>query len=84
MEWGYRRIRQMLRKLRTPGAIEDDELARALFSLTGAPSVRDAVLRVAERALRNFPPVYWTIVRRVDVEGEGSHEVADEIHLSER
>ena len=84
MEWGYRRVRQLLRKLRTPGAIQDDELARALCSLTGAPSVRDAVLVLAEKALRDFPPVYWTIVRRVDVDGESSQAVADEIHLSER
>jgi tetratricopeptide (TPR) repeat protein len=84
MEWGYRRVRQLLRKLRTPGAIQDDELARALCSLTGAPSVRDAVLLLAERALRGYPPVYWTIVRRVDVEGESSQSVAGEIHLSER
>jgi tetratricopeptide (TPR) repeat protein len=84
MEWGYRRVRQLLRKLRTPGAIQDDELARTLCSLTGSPSVRDAVLLLAERALRGYPPVYWTIVRRVDVDGESSQAVADEIHLSER
>jgi tetratricopeptide (TPR) repeat protein len=84
MEWGYRRVRQLLRKLRTPGAIQDDELAMALCRLTGAGSVRDAVLLLAERALRVYPPVYWTIVRRVDVDGESSQAVADEIHLSER
>ncbi|MDB5070479.1 MAG: transcriptional regulator, CadC [Candidatus Eremiobacteraeota bacterium] len=84
MEWGYRRVRQLLRKLRTPGAIQDDELARALCTLTASASVRDAVLLLAERALRGFPPVYWTIVRRVDVDGESSQAVADEIHLSER
>ena len=84
MEWGYRRVRQLLRKLRTPGAIQDDELAMALCRLTGAPSVRDAVLTLAERALRDYPPVYWTIVRRVDVDGESSQIVADETHLSER
>ncbi len=84
MEWGFRRVRQLLRKLRTPGAIQDDELARALCSLTASASVRDAVLLLAERALRAYPPVYWTIVRRVDVDGESSQAVADEIHLSER
>ena len=84
MEWGYRRVRQLLRKLRTPGAIQEDELAVTLCRLTGAGSVRDAVLLLAERALRVYPPVYWTIVRRVDVEGESSAAVADEIHLSER
>ena len=84
MEWGYRRVRQLLRKLRTPGAIQDDELALTLCRLTGAGSVRDAVLLLAERALRVYPPVYWTIVRRVDVDGESSAAVADEIHLSER
>jgi len=84
MEWGYRRVRQLLRKLRMPGAIQDDELALTLCRLTGAGSVRDAVLMVAERALSVYPPVYWTIVRRVDVDGESSASVADEIHLSER
>ena len=84
MEWGYRRIRQLLRKLRTPGAMQDDELALTLCRLTGAGSVRDAVLLLAERALRVYPPVYWTIVRRVDVDGESSASVAGEIHLSER
>jgi tetratricopeptide (TPR) repeat protein len=84
MEWGYRRVRQLLRKLRTPGAIQDDELALTLCRLTGVPSVRDAVLLLAERALRVYPPVYWAIVRRVDVDGESSQAVADEIHLSER
>src|ERR1700736_4833278 len=84
MEWGYRRVRQLLRKLRMPGAIQDDELALTLCRLTGAGSVRDAVLLLAERALRVYPPVYWTIVRRVDVDGESSQVVADETHLSER
>ncbi len=84
MEWGYRRVRQLLRKLRMPGAIQDDELALTLRRLTGEGSVRDAVLLLAERALRVYPPVYWTIVRRVDVDGESSQAVADEIHLSER
>ncbi|HEV3087394.1 MAG TPA: hypothetical protein VGX96_09245 [Candidatus Elarobacter sp.] len=56
----------------------------ALCRLTGATSIRDAVLTVAERALRDYPPIYWTIVRRVDVEGESSQAVADETHLSER
>jgi tetratricopeptide (TPR) repeat protein len=84
MEWGYRRVRQLLRKLRMPGAIQDDELALTLCRLTGAGSVRDAVLLLAERALSVYPPVYWTIVRRVDVDGESSAVVADEIHLSER
>jgi tetratricopeptide (TPR) repeat protein len=84
MEWGNRRVRQLLRKLRTPGAIQDDELARTLCRLTGVPSVRDAVLLLADRALSGYPPVYATIVRRVDVDGESSQAVADEIHLSQR
>ena len=84
MEWGNRRVRQLLRKLRTPGAIQDDELARTLCRLTGAPSIRDAVLLLADRALSVYPPVYATIVRRVDVDGESSQAVAEEIHLSQR
>ena len=84
MEWGNRRVRQLLRKLRTPGAIQDDELARTLCRLTGAPSVRDAVLLLADRALSGYPPVYATIVRRVDLDGESSQAVAGEIHLSQR
>jgi tetratricopeptide (TPR) repeat protein len=84
MEWGNRRVRQLLRKLRTPGAIQDDELGQTLCRLTGAPSVRDAVLLLADRALSGYPAVYATIVRRVDVDGESSQAVADEIHLSQR
>ncbi|MBV9409872.1 MAG: hypothetical protein JO164_13680 [Candidatus Eremiobacteraeota bacterium] len=84
MEWGYRRVRQLLRKLRTPGGLADDELGLTLHRLTGAASARDAVMLLAERALTTFPAVYWTIVRRVDVEGESSQAVATEIHLSER
>src|SRR5665213_1440636 len=84
MEWGNRPVRQLLRKLRTPGAIQEDELARTLRRLTGAPSVRDAVLMLTNRALNGYPPVYATIVRRVDVDGESSQAVAAEIHLSQR
>ena len=84
MEWGNRRVRQLLRKLRTPGAIQDDELGRTLCRLTGAPSIRDAVLLLADKALSDYPPVYATIVRRVDVDGESSQAVAGEIHLSQR
>jgi tetratricopeptide (TPR) repeat protein len=84
MEWGHRRVRQLLRKLRTPGEIHRDELAMALQRLTGAPSARAAVLTVAERALRSYPPIYWTVVRRADVEGEATQTIAEEIHLSDR
>jgi tetratricopeptide (TPR) repeat protein len=84
MEWGYRRVRQLLRKLRTPGVLEEDELGRALASLAGTASVRDAILRAAERALTGYPPVYWQIVRSIDVEGETSDAVAAATHLSPR
>jgi tetratricopeptide (TPR) repeat protein len=84
MHWGHRRVRQLLRKLRTPGDIHRDELALALQRLTGARSPRDAVLAVAERALRSYPPVYWTVVRRADVEGESTRAIAEEIHLADR
>src|SRR5665213_957069 len=57
MEWGNRPVRQLLRKLRTPGAIQEDELARTLRRLTGAPSVRDAVLMLTNRALNGYPAV---------------------------
>src|ERR1700736_4792195 len=84
MEWGNRRVRPLLRKLRTPRAIQDDELGQTLCRLTGAASIRDAVLLLANKALGDYPPVYATIVRRVDVDGESSQAVADEIHLSQR
>ncbi len=84
MEWGQRRVRQLLRKLRTPGDIHRDEVALALQRLTGARTAREAVLAVAERALRAYPPVYWTVVRRADVEGESTRAIAEEIHVSDR
>ncbi len=74
MEWGYRRVRQLLRKLRTPGAIQDDDLARTLCRMTGARSVRDAV----PDALLIFllPPSWEELVRRLT--GRGTEDTADQ------
>lgn len=84
MEWGHRRARQLLRRLRTPGAIRDDDEVAALQRATGTTSLRDAIRCIAERALGGYPVLYATIVRRVDVEGESCKIVMDELHLSER
>jgi tetratricopeptide (TPR) repeat protein len=84
MEWGDRRIRQLLRKVAAPSDVHDDELAHSLRRLTGASSEREAVRVVADRALREYPPLYGEIVRRVDFNGESSKTVADDLHLSER
>jgi tetratricopeptide (TPR) repeat protein len=84
VEWGHRRIRQLLRKLAAPGDVGADELAQSLRRVSGAASAREAVLSVAERALAGYPEVYATIVRRVDVEGESAKAVAHQLHLSER
>jgi tetratricopeptide (TPR) repeat protein len=84
VEWGHRRIRQLLRKLAAPGDVGADELAQSLKRVSGAASAREAVLSVAARALAGYPEVYATIVRRVDVEGESAKSVAHQLHLSER
>lgn len=84
MEWGHRRVRQLLRKLASPGDLGSDQLAQSLRRVTGAASARDAVSAIVERALLPYPEVYATIVRRVDFGGESSKEIAQELHLSER
>jgi tetratricopeptide (TPR) repeat protein len=84
MEWGHRRARQLLRRLRTPGIGRDEDQDAALLQATGAASLRDAVHRIADRALGGYPPLYATIVQRVDVEGRSCKIVMDELHLSER
>ena len=84
MEWGHRRARQLLRRLRTPGTIRDDDEVIALQRATGTASLREAIRCIAERALGAYPALYATIVRRVDVEGESCKIVMDELHLSER
>jgi tetratricopeptide (TPR) repeat protein len=84
VEWGHRRARQLLRRLRTPGTIRDDDEVIALQRATRTTSLRDAIRCIAERALGAYPGLYATIVRRVDVEGESCKIVMDELHLSER
>jgi tetratricopeptide (TPR) repeat protein len=84
VEWGHRRARQLLRRLRTPGIGRDDEQDVALLHATGAATLREAIHRLADRALGAYPPLYATIVRRVDVEGQSCKIVMDELHLSER
>jgi tetratricopeptide (TPR) repeat protein len=84
MAWSDGRVRKLLRKLRTPGAVHRDELAQALHRLTGAPNAHAAVLAVAERALQPYPAVYLTVFRRADVGGESTTVIADDLHLSPR
>jgi tetratricopeptide (TPR) repeat protein len=80
----YLVTRRLLRKVRVPGAIEGDPLARRLRANLRAASAAAAVSDLAERALRPFAPEYWTIVRRSDIEGECLKVLAAEMYLSLR
>ena len=80
----YLATRNLLRKLRIPGAIETDPIADALRCRLGAASAAEAVLRTAEMTLRPFAPSYWAIVSRADVAGENLNSVSVNLFLSMR
>ena len=76
--------RQLLRKIRRPGALEKDPLARAIRDSLNCTSVGEALELAIDRALHGKDTRLATIVRRCDVEGELTHAVAHEMHFSPR
>ena len=77
-------IRRLLRKIRYPGLLERDHLAMMIREATGAQNARDAVIGLLDDILRRYPPIYWTIIERVDLEGKATRTVAAELYLSYR
>ena len=84
MRWSELATRQLLRKMHTPAAIDDDPIALALSGATGVRSPREAVRSAVESALRPYPSIYATIVRRMDVEGEDVGTLVGELGCSAR
>ena len=84
MRWSELATRQLLRKLHTPAAIDDDPIALALAQASGARSPREAVRAAVDSALRPYPAIYATIVRRMDVEGEDVGTLVAELGCSAR
>jgi hypothetical protein len=74
----------MLRKLRRPWLLEGDEGARALRAALGTRSARDAVLLLIDRGVRELDQASQAAVRRCDVAGEKTANVARDLYLSDR
>jgi hypothetical protein len=77
-------VRRLLRKIRYPGLLERDHLATMIREASGAHNARDAVIALLDDVLRRYPPIYWTIIERVDLEGKPTRVVAGELYLSYR
>ncbi|HTD35151.1 MAG TPA: hypothetical protein VK665_15915 [Candidatus Elarobacter sp.] len=84
MEHSNLGVRRLLRKIRYPGLLERDHLATTIRDASGAPNARDAVIALLDDVLRRYPPIYWTIIERVDLEGKPTRTVAGELYLSYR
>lgn len=84
VNWSDLKTRQLLRKLRTPGAIDDDRTAQLLTSATRAQSPRAAVELIVQRALRPYPSIYATVVRRIDLDDEPLVDVIADMGFSQR
>lgn len=67
--WSDHEIRRLLRKVRVPGRVENDPLARELLDALGTRSAVEALKSVAQRALVGYPPLYWAMIREVDFGG---------------
>ena len=84
MRWSELATRQLLRKMHTPAAIDDDPIALALAGASGVHSPREAVRSAVDSALRPYPPIYATIVRRMDADGEDVGSLVAELGCSAR
>jgi hypothetical protein len=84
MEHSNLGVRRLLRKLRYPGLLERDHYAATLRDIARSASARDALLALIHDALRGYPSEYWTIIKRIDADGEAAKAVADALYLSYR
>ena len=82
---GWERVvRRLLRKLRRPSALERDELAQSLRAAYGCSTARDALLMAVERGLHHHDRRLAAIIRRCDIDGELTRNVAEELSFSPR
>jgi predicted Zn-dependent protease len=77
-------VRRLLRKLRRPSALERDDLAQSLRAAYGCATAREALLVAIERGLHHHDSRLVAIIRRCDVDGELTHNVAAELNFSPR
>lgn len=84
IEISSRDVRRLLRKLRSPSALERDAIAAKIRQALRRGSAHDAVLELVDDVLRHAPPIYRRILTRVDIEGAPASEVAAELDLSYR
>jgi tetratricopeptide (TPR) repeat protein len=77
-------VRQLLRKLHSPGALDDDPLAAQLCDAMRTNDRHEALLAIVDAALRPYDPVFGKIIKAVDTEGKVVKGVADDLHLSYR
>jgi tetratricopeptide (TPR) repeat protein len=74
----------LLRKMCNPVAIERDPYALRLRDGFGTRTAREAVRAAIERALHEHDPLFSAIIRRCDLEGAPTRQVARELYVSHR
>ncbi len=82
--WSELQTRRLLRKLHTPGQVDDDPTAVLLATTLNAASPREATEYIAKRALHPYPGLYWMLIRRMEIEGAKLGDVIDELDYSHR
>jgi len=84
VEHSHLGVRRLLRKLRFPDLLERDHYATAVRDAAGGGSAREALTELLDEVLHRYPPVFRTIIKRIDVDGEPARSVAGELYLSYR
>jgi hypothetical protein len=77
-------VRRLLRKLRFPELLERDPYAAMLRHAADGGTARDALIALLDEVLHRYPPVYRTIIERIDIEGSQAKSIAGELYLSYR
>jgi hypothetical protein len=77
-------VRRLLRKLRFPELLERDPYAAMLRHASNGTTARDALIALLDEVLHRYPPVYRTIIERIDIDGAQAKSTAGELYLSYR
>jgi hypothetical protein len=77
-------VRRLLRKLRFPELLERDPYAAMLRQASNVTTARDALIALLDEVLHRYPPVYRTIIERIDIDGAQAKSTAGELYLSYR